>query len=60
MTQSEAYDILVRAFTVLKPEEVENFRWHLRNETPVFCGKTSSHCYTSYKADCEVDGRGFI
>ena len=39
MIDEEAKAILKRAFSALRADEIENFRWHLRNETTVLCGK---------------------
>jgi len=41
MNQEQARAILKKAFKALAPEHIENFRYHLRNETPVFCGVES-------------------
>ena len=38
MIDEEAKAILKKTFAILTPEQIENFRWHLRNETPVLCG----------------------
>lgn len=37
MDQEQAKAILKKAFSVLNDEQIENFRWHLANETPVLC-----------------------
>lgn len=42
MNKDEAYETLLKSFAVLDEKEVENFRFHLKNETPVFCGEGSS------------------
>ena len=39
MIDEHAKTILKQAFSVLGAEGIENFRWHLRNETPVLCGR---------------------
>lgn len=39
MIDEQKKAILKQAFSVLKPEHIENFRWHLQNETPVICGE---------------------
>ena len=37
MIDNEAKEILKRAFSVLDAEQIDNFRHHLRMETPVCC-----------------------
>ena len=37
MIDEEAKAILKRALSDSTPEEIENLRWHLKNETPVIC-----------------------
>lgn len=39
MTQEEAAAILVESFSRLDDEGIDNFAWHLKMETPVFCGE---------------------
>ena len=38
MSQKESYRVLRRAFSALDDQEIENFRHHLKRETPVLCG----------------------
>jgi hypothetical protein len=38
MNQEEAKTILKQAFSALNDEELENFRHHLKRETPVWAG----------------------
>ena len=38
MNQEEAKTILKQAFSALNTEELENFRYHLKRETPVWAG----------------------
>ena len=34
--------ILKQAFKTLNAQHIENFRFHLKNESPVLCGKRAS------------------
>lgn len=43
MIDEKAKAILLKAFSCLNAEEIENFRFHLRNETPVLCGLRFDH-----------------
>jgi hypothetical protein len=38
MIDEQAKVILKKAYSDCTREEIENLRWHLRNETPVLCG----------------------
>jgi hypothetical protein len=49
MTQEESYSVLVRAFSILDQQQVENFAWHLRRETPILCAA---------RAENYIDGAG--
>ena len=53
MIDEKAKAILKRAFSVLNREQIENFRYHLRNETPVLCGRR-----TFISLEFVVDGYG--
>jgi hypothetical protein len=43
--QEKCYAVLRESFRALTPEQLENFRHHLRNETPVLCGAASRRWY---------------
>lgn len=43
--QERFYAVLREAFSVLTPEQVENLRYHLDNETPVLCGPAAKQWY---------------
>jgi hypothetical protein len=47
--QQQAYQVLRKAFSVLDAAQIENFIFHLKNETPVLCRNNASRFY---------DGRG--
>ena len=38
ISQEQPYRVLRTAFSVLTDQEIENFRHHLKAETPVLCG----------------------
>jgi hypothetical protein len=42
MINNEAKNIIKLAYLDSTEEEIENLRWHLKNETPVLCGKEFS------------------
>ena len=39
LTQEEAKEILLQAFSALNDEEVSNLKFHLKRETPTLCLK---------------------
>jgi hypothetical protein len=43
-----AYETLLRAFSILNKEEIENLRCHLKRETPVLCGPEVKIYFTKY------------
>lgn len=45
MIDEKSKSILKRAFSVLNDEQVENFRWNLKNETPVYCLDEAGRVY---------------
>lgn len=51
MIDEKRKEVLKKAFSILTPAHLENFRWHLRNETPVLCGAPACDLpfYDSYK-----------
>lgn len=49
MTHSEAFDILVTAFSALGPEYKSNLLWHAENGMRIACGST--RLYGSYFVD---------
>ena len=38
METTKPFDVLVAAFSALDSTELDNFKIHLRKETPVLCG----------------------
>ena len=58
MIDKKAKDILKKAFRSLRAGEIENLRYHLRNETPVLAGNWRG----MHQAFCEIpyilDGAG--
>ena len=47
MNAEEVHKVFMKAFSLLGSKEIENMRWHLKNETPVFTGFEATRWYAN-------------
>lgn len=47
--EEEVHRIFMKAFSILDEEQIENIRYHLKNETPVFTGPDAIFNYSNLR-----------